>query len=234
VKAGLPVIMCCWKRPEHFSSTLEWLARQEGASPHLYVFNNSWSSRDELDRLARGSSVPVSIKHSHVNRGSIARFLWARELYLDHPYLVFIDDDQVFPPPALAGLLEEAAPRSIVGVWAFRINSLDSYWEREKVPPGKEADYVGTGGQILDSSIFADPAVHRVPRPYAPVEDLWLCHQARLRGWTLRRSANVRWTPPDADDLDQWRVLKEEKEQLYRYLVAKGFRPLKFQAVDTG
>jgi hypothetical protein len=230
VKTELPVIMCCWKRPERFSRTLDWLGQQEGASPHLYVFNNSWSSRDELDRLAGESSVPVSIKHSRDNRGSIARFVWARELYFDHPYLVFIDDDQVFPPRALVGLLEEAAPHSIVGVWAFRINSLESYWDREKASPGEEADYVGTGGQILDSSIFADPAVYRVPPPYAPVEDLWLCHQARLRGWTLRRSANVRWTPPDDDDLDQWRVLKEEKQDLYRYLVGKGFRPLSFQA----
>jgi GT2 family glycosyltransferase len=224
----LPVIMCIWKRPERFNATLEWLAKQEGASPHLYVFNNSPGHRDQLERQARQSSVPVSIKHGLTNRGSIARFVWARELFHDHPYLVFIDDDQVFPPDALAGLLEEAAPRSIVGVWAFRINSLESYWDREKAPPGEEADYVGTGGQILDSSIFAEPDSYRVPRPYAPVEDLWLCHQARRRGWVLRRSANVQWTPPDDDDLDQWRVLKEEKQELYRYMVAKGFRPLRF------
>jgi hypothetical protein len=224
----LPVIMCTWKRPQRFSSTLEWLARQEGARPHLYVFNNSSPLRDRLERMARQSAVPVSFKHSISNRGSIARFVWARELFHDHPYLVFIDDEQVFPSNALAGLLEEAAPQSIVGVWAFRINSLESYWEREKAPPGEEADYVGTGGQILDSSIFAEPDVYRVPPPYAPVEDLWLCHQARRRGWVLRRSANVHWTPPDEDDLDQWRVLKEEKQELYRYLVTKGFRPLSF------
>jgi hypothetical protein len=228
VKSELPVIMSIWKRPERFPSTLEWLAGQEGANPHLYVFNNDPPLRGQLERLARESSIPVSMKHGLSNRGSIARFVWARELYLDHPYLVFIDDDQVFPPGALAGFLEEAAPRSIVGVWAFRINSLESYWDREKAPPGEEADYVGTGGQILDCSIFDDPALYRVPRPYAPVEDLWLCHQARLRGWVLRRSAKVSWTPPDDDDLDQWRILKEEKQELYRYLVAKGFRPLKF------
>jgi hypothetical protein len=228
MKLELPVIMCTWKRSQRFPSTLEWLAKQEGASPHLYVFNNDEQHRDELERLARDSAVPVWMKHGLTNRGSVARFVWARELYRDHPYLVFIDDDQVFPPDALAGFLEEAAPRSIVGVWAFRINSLESYWDREKALPGQEADYVGTGGQILDASIFDDPAVHRVPRPYASVEDLWLCHQARRRGWVLRRSANVRWTPPDDDDLDQWRVLKEEKQELYRYLVANGFRPLKF------
>jgi GT2 family glycosyltransferase len=223
----LPVIMCTWKRPERFSATLEWLAKQQGVSPHLYVFDNS-SSPDLIDRLARESAVPVSIKRGVSNRGSIARFVWARELFHDHPYLVFIDDDQIFPSDALCGLLEEAAPRSIVGVWAFRINSLDSYWDREKAPPGEEADYVGTGGQVIDSSIFAEPDAYRVPPPYAPVEDLWLCHQARRRGWVLRRSANVIWTPPDDDDLDQWRVLREEKEELYRYLVAKGFQPLKF------
>jgi GT2 family glycosyltransferase len=228
MNSELPVIMCTWKRPERFTATLEWLAEQQGASPHLYVFNNSWEHRPDLERLAGDSSVPVSLKHSRTNRGSIARFVWARELFHDHPYLVFIDDDQVLSPDALAGLSEEAAPRSITGVWAFRINSLESYWDREKAAPGEEADYVGTGGQILDASIFAEPDAYRVPPPYANVEDLWLCHQARLRGWTLRRSAKVRWTPPDDDDLDQWRVLREEKQALYRYLVEKGFRPLKF------
>lgn len=231
MKSELPVIMCIWKRPQRFAATLEWLARQEGVRPHLYVFNNSWSSRDQLERLARQSAVPISIKHSLSNRGSIARFVWARELFCDHPYLVFVDDDQVFQPDALSGLVEEAGPKSIVGVWAFRINSLDSYWDREKALPGEEADYVGTGGQILDSSIFHYPDAYRVPPPYAPVEDLWLCHVARLRGWALRRSANVTWTPPDDDDVDQWRVLREEKQELYRYLVAKGFRPLRFRGV---
>lgn len=229
MNSELPVIMCTWKRPHRFASTLEWLAEQEGVSPHLYAFNNSPESQDEMEGLAAQSSVPVSIRHGVSNRGSIARFVWARELYRDHPYLVFVDDDQVFGPDALAGLLEEAAPRTIVGVWAFRIDSLESYWDRDKAPPGGEADYVGTGGQILDSSIFDDPDAYRVPPPYAPVEDLWLCHVARLRGWTLRRSAKVIWTPSDDDDLDQWRVLKEEKQELYRYLVAKGFRPLRFR-----
>jgi Glycosyl transferase family 2 len=227
------VILPCWRRPEQFPTTLEWLARQESVRPHLYVFNNNWGAREELERAARESSVPVSLIHSRANRGSIARFEWARRLYREHPYLVFIDDDQRFGPRALAGLLDEAAPRSIVGVWAFRINSLESYWDREKAPPGGEADYVGTGGQILDSSIFGEEGVYTVPAPYAPVEDLWLCHQARRRGWVLSRSLKVRWRPPDEDDLDQWRVLKREKEELYRHLVAEGFRPLKFIGEQT-
>ncbi len=229
---ALPVILPVWRRPELFPGTLEWLARQESVSPHLYVFNNNWDARDRLERFAGESPVPVSFIHSHENVGSIARFEWARKLYLDHPYLVFIDDDQRFEPHALAGLLEEAAPRSIVGVWAWRINSMVSYWEREKAPPGGEADYVGTGGQIIDSSIFGEEEVYKVPKPYAPVEDLWLCHQARRRGWALSRSLKVHWTPPDADELDQWRVLRREKDMLYRFVVRDGFRPLKFMGKE--
>jgi hypothetical protein len=34
-----------------------------------------------------------------------------------------------------------------------------------KGPPGGEADYVGTGGQIIDSSIFGDQQVYEVPKP---------------------------------------------------------------------
>lgn len=42
------------------------------------------------------------------------------------------------------------------------------------------------------------------------------------------RSLKVQWTPPDADDLDQWRVLRRDQDMLYRFVVREGFRPLKF------
>ncbi len=217
-----PVVLCVWQRPERLARTIDLLASQS-RSAELHVWNNNRSARAHVDRVvAAAAALPVRVTHSSRNAGGFGRFYLARALADRHPFVVFVDDDQTFGPGFLDTLLAEAAPRTIVGFWAFHLGSRSDYGTRTPARPGERVRYCGTGGLVADARIFREPGLFRCPRAYWFAEDLWLSYYAdHVLGWQLRKSRVE--IALDDDGRDQFRHLYPTKNRLLRHLVGAGW-----------
>lgn len=220
--ATVPVVMCTWRRPHYFGRTLRSLEAQQGVRVALHVWNNNPAIAEGLERTAAHTGFPARFHHSAENVGGFGRFHLARELAPTHPHVVFIDDDQLFGPRAIATLAGEAQPRSASGWWAYRFPLPPHYWLRVPVRRGGRAEYLGTCGMIIDSSAFLEERLFECPERFRFVEDLWLSYVAdHLLGWTLRRSrARFRFIP---DTRNQFTGLIGEKTEFLRHLTAQGW-----------
>jgi hypothetical protein len=219
----IPVVMCTWKRIEQLPRTLELLAVQD-TPVSLYVWNNNRRQAERLDALLTKSPIPAHSVHCVRNIGCFGRFYLARDLAPVHEAVIFIDDDQLFDASMVSDQLRSFSANSLAGWWAFTYPpGAPSYDTRDRVEaPLGEAEYVGVGGMIADSSIFADPSLFGCPRRYWFVDDLWLSFYARqVRGWQLRRSyADFVF---DQDEHDLYLALGATKRRMFRYLKRRGW-----------
>lgn len=220
----VPVVMCVWQRIGFLPATIAQLARQIGVRPELHLWVNNAAVADEARRMGAAAPIPVHVTVSPGNIGGIGRFHAARGLAGTHPYVVFVDDDQVFDPHALRVLLDEAGPGRIAAQYAFQLACPHSYWQRRLPSPGDRVQYAGTGGMIADASIFADPRALACPERFSFVEDLWLSYVAEHEfDWTLVRSAAV--FRQVEDGRDQWAAMPTDfKSEFLRHLVAQGWQ----------
>ncbi|PSL38777.1 hypothetical protein CLV49_2406 [Labedella gwakjiensis] len=191
---GIAVVMCLWNRPERIGDILRVLARQTGTPPiRLVLWANRAADRRHYEREIRrigasGALASVELTTSRVNVGGLGRFFALRRLR-DSGYsgpAITLDDDQEIEPTFIRTLLDVYAPRSLHGVWAFRQGS--SYWDREAADDGQPADYIGTGGCVLDPSIVDDDGFFTdLPDRYSFLEDQWMSWRAARAGWDLRK-----------------------------------------------
>lgn len=196
--ADMPVLMCLWNRAERIDEVLRQLDAQEPAGAdargiRLMLWNNQPADdafyRSRIAEFApSGALRSVEYVGSDTNIGGFARFVLARGLlragYRGH--VITLDDDQDISPSFAGDLVAVAAPREISGWWAWNI--LDGYFIRTATPSGERADYVGTGGTIIDIDILRDEHFATdLPARYGFLEDQWLSAFARMRGWTLRK-----------------------------------------------
>lgn len=216
--------MCTWKRVERLRRTIEQLAVQDTPAT-LYIWNNNRRVADRVDDTLARSPIPAQSMHSSRNVGGFGRFYLARQLAGAHESVVFLDDDQDFGPTMISDQLASHAPASIAGWWAFTFRlGACSYAARDRVEePLGLADYVGTGGMIVDPAIFLDAGVFRCPRRYWFVEDLWLSFYANhVRGWRLRRSHADFTFLSDGNDIDL--TLGATKLRMFHYLGRRGWK----------
>lgn len=114
-----------------------------------------------------------------------------------YDYLLFIDDDMIFPPDTLEKLL--AHKKEIVGVLSFsRMNPpvcTVEFLDNNLQPSEKElfeVKTVGAGVLLIDMMIFNSP-VNPMDKPYFSFEiydfgmtkmgeDAWFCRQAKNKG----------------------------------------------------
>ena len=73
-------------------------------------------------------------------------------------------------------------PNCILG-WFNKIFLSANYWNAVLCSPrGAEVDYIGTGGMIIDRSIFdLEQTLQCIPEPFCRVEDLYLSYIARMK-----------------------------------------------------
>lgn len=214
----VPVVVCLWDRLDRLPRLLRSVQHSVGVRPQIYLWNNRADAVDRvLDDVRSASSAPVMVATSALNIGGFGRFYWARELADRHPFVVFLDDDQLVDGFALAELVRDARPQTLQAVWAFSFDNHREYWRRRQVRPGEPARYLGTGGMVADASIFTDAALFGCPEQYWFVEDLWLSYYARaVRGWHLVRShAEIGMI---FDGKDQYRSLRQAKSDFFREL----------------
>lgn len=197
-QSEVPLVLCSWKRPALIANVLHDLVSQTGA-PDLavLVWNNHLGGVPQVDRavaaaqsmLSRNGPIrSVSVVHSAVNFGGLARFVVGRHLVRagHQGPMVMVDDDMVLEPTFVSTLLHQWTSRSFVGVWSFAMGER-GYWDRRQLDgSGETADYVGTGGSIVDLDVFnEDEFFNRLPERFAMLEDIWLSRWVAARGWRL-------------------------------------------------
>ncbi len=163
----------------------------------------------------------VLLANSPVNIGGFGRYFWAREIAVDNPFVVFVDDDEILDEDSVATFASEYAAGSIRSAWAFRFTQRRNYWRRRPVGLGEPAKYCGTGGMVSDAQVFTDDRLFRCPEEYWFCEDIWLSYFAStaLR-WRLSKSAaEVGWL---LDDAAQYPELHRKKTQFFRLLNRSG------------
>jgi len=230
----VPVVMCVWQRVGFLPATIAQLERQVGVRPELHLWVNNPDAAGDVQRMAATAAIPVHVTVSPQNIGGIGRFHAARELADTHPYVVFIDDDQVFDEHALATLIGEAGHGRLCAQYAFQLECPHSYWQRRLPRPGDWVQYAGTGGMVADTAIFRDPRVFDCPARFRFVEDLWLSYFAEhVLGWSLVRSAA--WFAQIDDGRNQWSSMPTDfKSEFLRHLVAGGWQvPARPVSVDA-
>jgi hypothetical protein len=223
-RTRVPVVMCTWKRVERLPLTLEMLAEQDTPAV-LYVWNNNRRERERVDDCLRRSPIPAQSVHCERNIGCFGRFYLARDLASASDAVVFVDDDMDFGRSMITDQLASLEPRTLAGWWAFTYRpGATTYAARDRVPAALQpADYVGVGGLVADSTIFADPGLFGCPRRYWFVDDIWLSFYAsHVRGWALRRSLAEFTFAPDEHDIDT--TLWATKARMFRYLKRRGWR----------
>ncbi|SOE45722.1 hypothetical protein SAMN06296378_0084 [Salinibacterium xinjiangense] len=224
---AIPVIMCMWRRPERMKTILRMLDDQSDCPPIRLVLwnNNSLNSakiRSDISGFsAVGSLESIELYESAVNVGGIGRFLAAREVrkHSTRGLMIMLDDDQDVSHSFVRDLAATGSPRTISGVWAWRIHS--GYWDRTQVViQGGSADYVGTGGCVWDSSLIDDRRLlDDLPSRFMFMEDIWMSRFAAQRDWNLRMVD----TPVSfvLADLDQGHDLHRQKTKFYEWLVSR-------------
>lgn len=222
-QADVAIVICVWRRPERLAQTVELLARQRDVSIELHVWNNNRAASADVDAVLERAPFPATVTHSARNVGGFGRFYLSRTLAATYPFVVFIDDDVTFPETMARDFAAESVPGQISSFWAFRFVDADDFFARAAVQPGERVDYCGTGGTVVDTSVFLEPGLFLCPRRYWFVEDLWLSYYAnRILGWDLRKSS-VELQLDAEDGYDQYVHLKRRKSRFLRQLVRDGW-----------
>ena len=247
------IVMCYWKRLANLDAQLANLNAQTVATRiHLHILNNNVSIRDALtDKVAELSNVytNITLTLSHYDNTYFAfqRFIYIRDVLRKKyiaDYVIMMDDDQIFAEDWVETLYAMKAPQRYCcwygKVWGGNLNYFTgSILESHHCKYGGKPDivdlhYGGTGGSIIDTSIFMpDTKLWDVPNNLPDgttaynIEDLWLSFIIRHEyGWRIQRSflvdthvLNTAYSESNANSL--WNKLKTQKTVLLHYLVHK-------------
>ena len=238
------VVMCVWKR-RTLERIIAQLNEQTVASRVvLHVINNNAQDADfaSYARGACASSKPQQLRvryyESAHNLFGYARFLLVRRLLCEGadfmPYVMFIDDDQLFEPSFAESMYARAAPNTMTA-WHGRsfkrgvaANVID-YW-KDIMPKSQtltEYDYGATCGCVIDTCFFRSPAVFRCPVRYRNIEDLWLSfvvvslHGGKVFRYSEPTIKNCEKTYKD--EFAQFLKLHDQKTELLRQMCSFGY-----------
>ena len=220
----IEVCICIFRRYNRINDIIGDLLTQTNQNFNVNIWNNS---KFELDV----SSFPkerIRILGEGKNIGSQARFRMV-PMTTGTP-IVFFDDDEALEPDFIQYHYEQYSqfgPNCILG-WFNKIFLSANYWNAVLCSPrGAEVDYIGTGGMIIDRSIFdLEQTLQCIPEPFCRVEDLYLSYIARMKYGMKLISIDKKCTII-SDQKDQYGSLGEYKLRAFSLLQAAGWRLLK-------
>jgi glycosyltransferase involved in cell wall biosynthesis len=226
---SVPVIMCIWKRQENLPRTIELLKKQKNQNFDLFLWNNNQDIKVSLDGTL--NNLPTTFNkylYTHEeNIGGYGRFYLARALNkLKHyKYAIFIDDDETFNESMVDDFLSEAEPEKMTSIWGHQLVKGQNYQVRRHARFGQDCQYCGTGGMVVDISIFSDNKVFDCPKKYWFIEDLWLSYVGHTKGWKLKGSkAKVVPRHNDGKDMTVWHSgIASLKIEMLEYLRKEGW-----------
>lgn len=230
------VVMCCWKRTNLLRKILDNQNEQTVANKiHLHILNNNPRERYSIDDIvfkfkATSPAITITLKHFENKFYGFQRFYYIKDYLLPNhiaDYVVMIDDDQQFSTDWVELLYNLRQPNTYKSWWGTAFTS-HNYWQKRHTIDDK-FDYGGTGGSIIDTTIFlpttklwnvpVDPIVYNI-------EDLWLSFIVRHHyGWDIVCS----FLPPlmknkafrGTDVVAQHKTLRDKKQILLTYLIKK-------------
>jgi len=262
--AGLPpkqkivedihIVMCCWKRLEHLEQQLKNMNEQTVAHRICFhLLNNNPDTVEELNKLVSDMShiytnIKVHVSHYKNKFYGFQRFIYVRDVLLKYyniDYVIIIDDDQIYTHDWVEKMVALRKPQTYSS-WYGKVwdaSNLD-YWTDTHItfkdcytgakPDIKELQYGGTGGSILDVSIFRpDSKLWCIPADLPDgvlvynIEDLWLSFIVRkYYGWSIQRTflpdkniINVKGSSAELNSL--WKLVYSQKQKFLTYLVDK-------------
>jgi hypothetical protein len=159
------------------------LNNQTNKNFDLFIWNNNPDKQDILDFGKKGAvGYSVYIHNSDKNVYGFGRFILANKLFenkladfskKEYDKVMFFDDDERLYEECIEFFSKNYEKNSYKGHWAFKIFS--KYSDRHKCGFGENADYIGTGGCVLDPYVFSTKDfIKSVPKEYYCVEDIAL------------------------------------------------------------
>jgi|LakMenE18May11ns_1017448.scaffolds.fasta_scaffold9864303_2 hypothetical protein len=215
------LIMCVWKRIENLDKILLALKNQTYKNFKYVIWNNNIEKNNEIQDITNQYNLDLEIINSEKNIGGFGRFYAAKKYAKDFKKIIFFDDDQIPLSNFIEIMKDSYENNSIKSNHTFKINSNNDYWKRTKTSiKNSVANYCGTGGMILDSSIFLYDELFKCPEKYLFIEDLWLSFIAQhMLKWKLEAiSAPLTLLN---DGKDQYVKLKQLKSEFLTYLIQK-------------
>jgi len=217
----IAVIMCVWKRIELLEGTLKNLELQTNKNFSLYLWNNNKEIVEEVNKIINHNyGYNIFVNHSEQNIGGIGRFYYANKIFKNFKKILFIDDDQYFDENLISNCFDQFEEKTIKSWWSHKIVS-NNYYNRVRVTKEnsfEEIDYCGTGGMLIDSSIFENEKIFECPSKYVFIEDLWLSFYAKYKlNWNLK-NLNVH-IKTHRDGKDQFGSIRKLKKEFYNFLL---------------
>jgi hypothetical protein len=210
--ATVPVVMAVWRRVHLLEGTLSRLSMQTGVRADLHILNHNPDAQAEVEQIAARfrSRLAVTVVHSDNASGCFGRFLYMRRLSQRYPYIVVIDDDQVFDDSFLRTLCEDRIAGGIAACHVFRFQRKKDYWHKQRLLPGRFANYCGPGGMIIDSRLLGSRRLLTCPRDYMMMDDIWLSYVVghHLNAPIVRSGADVAMIDLPGDT---WHRIRDEK-----------------------
>ena len=240
------VIMLVYKRYEFLETTFTMLNNQVcDRHIHLHLINNNYDEKDKLEEIVSGLDTIFTLHITHYKNElfGFQRFPYIRDVVMKQylaDYVIIIDDDQLFSDTWVSDMWNKRKPETYSG-WFCRKFTRHAYRyyndtivkfrdliDNKKTDITKNMHYIGTGGCIIDTSIFLpNSLLWGTPDDFdvADVEDIWLSYVCKEKyGWKLERtclpiSENLCQSNDECMNQSQWLKLKDKKIKFLEYLI---------------
>lgn len=217
----IAILSCVWQRPERLEYTLRQLAKQTYKDFGLYLINNNEDLDKEVYRQAGKLPFVKKIIQNRVNRGPYARLEAMVKLKTEVDYFMTLDDDCIFDETLVEQWADQANEDAIQGWAGFRFNGAD-YWQKERVKPGEQCDYLWGSNLFLPASAVEPVFANLIPK-YWQADDLWLAFCAQIYASLDCRAVEINGLSINVDGKDSYHSQHENKSELLNKLRKKGW-----------
>jgi hypothetical protein len=220
------VVLVCWGRGFLLKDQLEWLQHQDLAerqkmiihllsynpetSPEIYQTVADFEKKQQDGQFKDCVPVKIKVVENQVNWHTFSRFVYTNELRQTEPmdFVIFVDDDQFFPPNFVSSLLSYSKPRGMTTWYGKTFSTTKTGiadFGNSKITCGDllrgdlELDtfaYNGPGGSVFDVNLWLFE--HQLTRlngdlkGYHQFDDLWVSYvMDALLGWEMRWQSSI-------------------------------------------
>lgn len=220
----IEICLCVHKRKYRLPELMKEFKAQTNQDFTVNIWDNTEGGFLDNRNFSKNR---VKILGGGFNQGSQARFKIVPKTS-GNP-IIFIDDDLSIEPDFVEYYYKkylEYGQEYILGWFSKRWEVENYHKEKFPIPVDEEADYIGTGGMILDRKIFnVEQSLQNIPEEYAKVEDMYLSYIARMKHnmklVSIEAKSKIKF-----DGYDQYKNLREYKQGAFLKLRKEGWELL--------
>jgi len=217
----IAILSCVWQRPERLEYTLRQLAKQTNKDFGLYLINNNSELDSFVYSVAGRLPFVKKIIQNRSNRGPYARLEMMVKLKTEVDWFMTLDDDCLFDETLVEQWADQADEDAIQGWAGFRFNGLD-YWQKERVEPGEQCDYLWGSNLFLPASAVEPVFANLIPK-YWQCDDLWLAFCAGMYAALDCKAVEIKGLRINIDQKDTYLSQHEIKIEFLDKLRKKGW-----------